>query len=787
MEFFTKIVGVTFQNTGENTENRQSIISDLEKRGLLKFGQELYLFPDPNNPYDSNAVKVMGPDGRQLGNLSRAIASNVTVNMRKGALYKAFVQEVTGGRNGYNYGINIKVVELSSTSNPVCVSTETAIAVQSSAKPDFPIKIRNESSFHNTCWGLSHGSKMKLVDNRFVVLFNNMKFSSDRKLGFPEIYREFYTYDTLEKKIVSTQRIPDDTIYDFVPFPDGSIYYLSLDKVEKNIILQRLYNKNNSIMMRYAITSRNICLARWGDKLLILGNVGNCSKKRLIAVVDLQRYYTLYAFEYKGDIKSPWIEYYCINKDYLVFSIAEGENEVPHNSNREMYVMNLHTYMAFFLKQGDISNIHFIEGKLFYNDGDCSYSAALDFDNLKLIEERQITTGKIGTILKDDLIYTKQSGPFAGPCIDGVFFDADPSVTSQFCAKNYLTGTEKHFGLCDFEIDQAIYVNNKILISGTTPESILEQYFAILDLEEPSTNFENILVEDDIAEERTAEVQNPILEKREKPVQPKVAPTLRKEIELPEKITRLAISVINAPNLYGIGHAVRVKQINEKILIGIDFSQGKKERENMVNCMFSIDAFEEKLLVKDGDTPINFIKMLFSVIPELNLDKSESGLSMSELTEKTLQERYSSSSYSDKKKSEISELATLSKIKISQQKEEKTVPAQTKHSKKGGIQTVICPKCHSLVANNLSICPSCEAPLKNAIHFSVSHSDNPANTKNDDEVNWKLPEEHEYPKTLSDEYNIDDFESDYYETDLDKYYEEQERLLEDYWRYGEDW
>ena len=66
LSFYTKVAGVTFNNTGENTENRQRVIRDLTQKGLLNPGQVLHLSPDPSNEYDSNAIKVLGPDGRSL-------------------------------------------------------------------------------------------------------------------------------------------------------------------------------------------------------------------------------------------------------------------------------------------------------------------------------------------------------------------------------------------------------------------------------------------------------------------------------------------------------------------------------------------------------------------------------------------------------------------------------------------------------------------------------------------------------------------------------------------------
>lgn len=116
MEFFTKIAGVTFSNTGANTENRQRIIRDLCQQGLLNEGQKLTLEPEPSNRFDPNAIKVIGPDGRQLGYLSKDVASSIADAIRKGRHFFAYVESVTGGTIEYAYGINIKIREESCAS-----------------------------------------------------------------------------------------------------------------------------------------------------------------------------------------------------------------------------------------------------------------------------------------------------------------------------------------------------------------------------------------------------------------------------------------------------------------------------------------------------------------------------------------------------------------------------------------------------------------------------------------------------------------------------------------------
>lgn len=108
-EFSTTITGVAYRNSGANTENRQAIIRDLSARGELAAGTELDLRREPENRYDSNAVAVFAPDGRQLGYLSRDIARKAAAQMDAGYRYRAFIQAVTGGGIGYNYGIQMNV------------------------------------------------------------------------------------------------------------------------------------------------------------------------------------------------------------------------------------------------------------------------------------------------------------------------------------------------------------------------------------------------------------------------------------------------------------------------------------------------------------------------------------------------------------------------------------------------------------------------------------------------------------------------------------------------------
>ena len=108
--FFTKVAGVTFNNTGSNTENRQRIIAELLRKGSLEENAGLDLVREPENPYDPNAIAVIAPDGRQVGFLPQDVAQTVSPNMENGKHYRAYVASVTGGNADSFYGINLKIV-----------------------------------------------------------------------------------------------------------------------------------------------------------------------------------------------------------------------------------------------------------------------------------------------------------------------------------------------------------------------------------------------------------------------------------------------------------------------------------------------------------------------------------------------------------------------------------------------------------------------------------------------------------------------------------------------------
>ena len=99
--FFTKIVGVTFDNP--NGTSRQNLIAELSNLPC-----SLSLKRQEDNPHDNNAVAGFDPNGRQLGFLSREVAIQVANLLDNGTKVQAQATQVTGGWP-FNYGVNLKV------------------------------------------------------------------------------------------------------------------------------------------------------------------------------------------------------------------------------------------------------------------------------------------------------------------------------------------------------------------------------------------------------------------------------------------------------------------------------------------------------------------------------------------------------------------------------------------------------------------------------------------------------------------------------------------------------
>jgi len=81
----TRVVGVSFQD-------RQAVVALLTER------EQVFLFREPDNPFDSNAVMVVRWDHQQIGYLNRELAKILAPRMdRFGRSVKATVSRLTGG------------------------------------------------------------------------------------------------------------------------------------------------------------------------------------------------------------------------------------------------------------------------------------------------------------------------------------------------------------------------------------------------------------------------------------------------------------------------------------------------------------------------------------------------------------------------------------------------------------------------------------------------------------------------------------------------------------------
>lgn len=96
MEFYTKVVGVTF-------EGRQRYVRQTREGERLKLERDRY------NIHDRNAIKVINSSGNVIGFISKELAAKMASHIDSGAMYTATVSAITGLKNGENLGVNILV------------------------------------------------------------------------------------------------------------------------------------------------------------------------------------------------------------------------------------------------------------------------------------------------------------------------------------------------------------------------------------------------------------------------------------------------------------------------------------------------------------------------------------------------------------------------------------------------------------------------------------------------------------------------------------------------------
>ena len=85
---FTKVVGVSHRNN--NGSSRRIII------WRCKAPEELELVPEPDNPFDSNAVAVCRANGEQLGYLNQRLAEDMHRWLGNGQHWVAVLTQIIG-------------------------------------------------------------------------------------------------------------------------------------------------------------------------------------------------------------------------------------------------------------------------------------------------------------------------------------------------------------------------------------------------------------------------------------------------------------------------------------------------------------------------------------------------------------------------------------------------------------------------------------------------------------------------------------------------------------------
>jgi hypothetical protein len=97
----TKVAGASQRNADGSA--RQTLIAKVRQ------GERLVLVPEPDNPYDANALKICRSTGEQLGYLNRDLAAEVAPKSQGDKRYVPYAIEVTGGGERH-YGLNLMLV-----------------------------------------------------------------------------------------------------------------------------------------------------------------------------------------------------------------------------------------------------------------------------------------------------------------------------------------------------------------------------------------------------------------------------------------------------------------------------------------------------------------------------------------------------------------------------------------------------------------------------------------------------------------------------------------------------
>lgn len=106
--YSVNVAGVTFCN--DDGSDRQAIIS------RCKPGEQLMLIREPDNKFDSGAIKVVRKKGLQLGYIPASMTrdgdpSGLAHQIDAVAKYRCRIANITGGGPGLRYGVEVEITD----------------------------------------------------------------------------------------------------------------------------------------------------------------------------------------------------------------------------------------------------------------------------------------------------------------------------------------------------------------------------------------------------------------------------------------------------------------------------------------------------------------------------------------------------------------------------------------------------------------------------------------------------------------------------------------------------
>jgi len=106
--YFVSVAGVSYDN--DDGSSRQTIIS------RCKPGEALMLNREPNNRFDSGAIRVTRRNGQQIGYVPAHIAHNgdsggLAHEIDAGVTFRCRIAEINGGGAGLVLGVIIEITD----------------------------------------------------------------------------------------------------------------------------------------------------------------------------------------------------------------------------------------------------------------------------------------------------------------------------------------------------------------------------------------------------------------------------------------------------------------------------------------------------------------------------------------------------------------------------------------------------------------------------------------------------------------------------------------------------